>query len=128
MKLVEWMASAEFAERFSNSVPGFFSLSNHFFELKDPVASTMMGWRDSCDSTIRVGAQFLSRGQPAFTSELAEASQAVVLGQLTPEAAASRIQQGLMRWYPPQQKMATSATNGCSSGDSGATDPRVNSP
>jgi raffinose/stachyose/melibiose transport system substrate-binding protein len=104
MKLVEWMASAEFAERFSNSVPGFFSLSNHFFELKDPVASTMMGWRDTCDSTIRLGAQFLSRGQPPFTTELADATQAVVLGKLTPEAAAARIQQGLMTWYPPQQK------------------------
>ncbi|GAB3233765.1 ABC transporter substrate-binding protein [Pseudaeromonas pectinilytica] len=109
IKLVEWMASAEFAERFSNSVPGFFSLSNHFFELKDPVASTMMGWRDTCDSTIRLGAQFLSRGQPAFTSEIAEVSQAVVLGQLTPEAAATRIQQGLLNWYPPQQKMSAKA-------------------
>ncbi len=109
LKLVEWMASAEFAERFSNAVPGFFSLSNHFFELKDPVASTMMGWRDTCDSTIRVGAQFLSRGQPAFTNELAEVTQAVVLGELTPEAAAARIQQGFLNWYPPQQKMSTKA-------------------
>ena len=128
LKLVEWMASAEFAERFSNSVPGFFSLSNHFFELKDPVASTMMGWRDSCDSTIRVGAQFLSRGEPAFTSELAEASQAVVLGQLTPEAAAARIQQGLLRWYPPQQKMASSTSNGCQSDSSSEMPAAVNPP
>jgi ABC-type sugar transport system, periplasmic component len=105
MKLVEWMASAEFAELFSNSVPGFFSLSNHFFELKNPVASTMMGWRDTCDSTIRLGAQFLSRGQPSFTDGLAEVTQAVVLGKMTPEAAAEQIQQGLNIWYAPQQKL-----------------------
>ncbi|MNR07353.1 hypothetical protein D3C85_1234690 [compost metagenome] len=109
LKLVEWMASADFAERFSNSVPGFFSLSNHFFELKDPVASTMMGWRDTCDSTLRLGAQFLTRGEPSLTIELAEVSQSVVLGTMTPEAAAARIQQGLANWYPPQKAAARRA-------------------
>ncbi|MBL0493493.1 ABC transporter substrate-binding protein [Aeromonas veronii] len=105
LKLVEWMASADFAESFSNSVPGFFSLSNHFFELKEPVANTMMGWRDTCDSTLRlgVGAQFLTRGEPSFTTSLAEVSQSVVLGTMTPEAAAARIQQGLASWYLPQK-------------------------
>ncbi|MCF5902238.1 ABC transporter substrate-binding protein [Aeromonas veronii] len=103
LKLVEWMASADFAESFSNSVPGFFSLSNHFFELKEPVANTMMGWRDTCDSTLRLGAQFLTRGEPSFTTSLAEVSQSVVLGTMTPEAAAARIQQGLASWYLPQK-------------------------
>ena len=112
-KLVEWMASAEFAELFSNAVPGFFSLSNHFFELKNPVASTMMGWRDTCDSTIRVAAQFLSRGQPSLTEELSEVSQAVVLGQMTPLAAAERLQQGLQAWYPPQQQGVATAPVAC---------------
>jgi raffinose/stachyose/melibiose transport system substrate-binding protein len=112
LKLVEWMANADFAERFSNSVPGFFSLSNHFFELKDPVASTMMGWRDTCDSTLRLGAQFLTRGEPSLTTELAEVSQSVVLGTMTPEAAAARIQQGLASWYPPQ-KAATRRARQC---------------
>ncbi len=61
-RLLEWMSSAEFAEGFSNAVPGLFSLSNHFFELDNPVAQQMVSWRDECDSTIRLGAQFLSRG------------------------------------------------------------------
>ncbi len=112
-KLVEWMASAEFAELFSNAVPGFFSLSNHFFELKDPVASAMMGWRDSCDSTIRVAAQFLSRGEPSLTTELSEVSQAVVFGQMTPLAAAERLQQGLLAWYKPQQQAIAATPAAC---------------
>lgn len=112
-KLVEWMASAEFAELFTNSVPGFFSLSNHFFELKNPVASTMMGWRDSCDSTIRVAAQFLSRGEPSLTQELSEVSQGVVLGQMTPLAAAERLQQGLLTWYKPQQQGVSASSVAC---------------
>ncbi|MNQ98655.1 hypothetical protein D3C85_1143590 [compost metagenome] len=63
----------------------------------------MMGWRDTCDSTLRLGAQFLTRGEPSLTTELAEVSQSVVLGTMTPEAAAARIQQGLASWYPPQK-------------------------
>jgi raffinose/stachyose/melibiose transport system substrate-binding protein len=67
----------------------------------------MMGWRDTCDSTIRLGAQFLSRGQPSFTDGLAEVTQSVVLGNMTPEAAAEQIQQGLNTWYTPQQKLSS---------------------
>lgn len=112
--LVEWMTTAEFAELFSNAVPGFFSLSNHFFELKNPVASTMMGWRDSCDSTIRVSAQFLSRGEPSLTAELNQLSQAVVLGTQTPMQAAEQLQKGLEGWYEPQKKAKTSVSTACS--------------
>ncbi len=113
-KLLEWMASAEFAELFSNAVPGFFSLSNHFFELKNPVASTMMSWRDTCDSTIRIAAQILSRGQPPLSQQLNEASQQVVLGNMTPQAAAQQLQSGLDSWYAPQQDAAKSReVSGC---------------
>ncbi len=112
-QLLEWMASAEFAELYSNAVPGFFSLSNHFFELKNPVASTMMSWRDSCDSTIRVAAQILSRGEPPLSQQLNEASQQVVLGTLTPQAAATQLQQSLVAWYAPQQAVATSSAVEC---------------
>lgn len=112
-QLLEWMASAEFAELYSNAVPGFFSLSNHFFELKNPVASTMMSWRDSCDSTIRVAAQILSRGEPPLSQQLNEASQQVVLGTLTPQAAATQLQQSLVAWYAPQQAAATSSAVEC---------------
>ena len=113
-KLLEWMASAEFAELFSNAVPGFVSLSNHFFELKNPVASTMMSWRDTCDSTIRIAAQILSRGEPSLSQQLNETSQQVVLGTLTPQAAAQQLQSGLDGWYAPQQEAAKSRqTSGC---------------
>ena len=62
LKLVEWMASADFAERFSNSVPGFSPSPTTSSSSRIRVASTMMGWRDTCDSTLRLGAQFLTRG------------------------------------------------------------------
>ena len=112
-QLLEWMASAEFAELYSNAVPGFFSLSNHFFELKNPVASTMMSWRDSCDSTIRVAAQILSRGEPSLSQQLNDVSQQVVLGTLTPQAATTQLQQSLAAWYAPQQAAANSSAVEC---------------
>ena len=124
-KLVEWMATAEFAELFSNAVPGFFSLSNHFFEVKNPVANTMVSWRDTCDSTIRVAAQFLSRGEPSLTPELSQVSQEVVLGKKSPQEAALQLQKGLEGWYEPQQKAASQTTSCVPSASSAA--PATNS-
>lgn len=104
--LLDWMASAEFAELYSNALPGFFSLSSHFFELKDPVASTMMSWRDRCDSTIRIAAQILSRGTPSFGSQLNETAQQVVLGTTPPATATALLQGTLETWFGPQQQAA----------------------
>ena len=47
---------------------------------------------------------------------------------MSPEAAAARIQQGLLRWYPPQQKMASSTSNGCQSDSSSEMPHAVNPP
>lgn len=80
---------------YTNSLPGFFSLSNHFFDVTNLAAREMIEWRDQCDSTIRVATQILSRGQPKLGDELAEVSQAVLVGKMTPTAAAERLEQGL---------------------------------
>ena len=69
----------------------------------------MMSWRDECDSTIRLGAQFLSRGKPAFNAQLNQLAQAVVLGQQSPQQAAAQIQQTLASWYPPQSQAEAKA-------------------
>ncbi|MGL5556741.1 MAG: sugar ABC transporter substrate-binding protein, partial [Aeromonas veronii] len=88
---------------YTNSLPGFFSLSNHFFDVTNPTAKEMMEWRDQCDSTIRVATQILSRGTPKLGDELAEVSQAVLLGKMDPKAAADRLESGLKGWYAPHQ-------------------------
>jgi len=64
-----------------------------------------MEWRDQCDSTIRVATQILSRGTPKLGDELAEVSQAVLLGKMAPKAAAERLEMGLQAWYAPHQNM-----------------------
>ncbi|EGQ8094717.1 carbohydrate ABC transporter substrate-binding protein [Vibrio cholerae] len=103
MAFLQWLTTPEFAELYTNSLPGFFSLSNHFFDVTNLAAREMIEWRDQCDSTIRVATQILSRGQPKLGDELAEVSQAVLVGKMTPTAAAERLEQGLKRWYAPHQ-------------------------
>ena len=103
MAFLQWLTTPQFAELYTNSLPGFFSLSNHFFEVTNPAAKEMMEWRDQCDSSIRVATQILSRGTPKLGDELAEVSQAVLLGKLAPLAAAQQLEQGLKGWYGPHQ-------------------------
>ncbi|MGF1767759.1 ABC transporter substrate-binding protein [Enterovibrio makurazakiensis] len=100
---LKWMTTAEFAELLTNEISGFFSLSNHFFDVKNPIAQEMMSWRDRCDSTIRNSAQVLSRGEPNLELEIWETSASVMSGQLSPSKAASQLQNGLESWYLPQK-------------------------
>jgi raffinose/stachyose/melibiose transport system substrate-binding protein len=98
---LEWMATPEFAELYSNALPGFFTLSNHSIELTDPLAQEFMSWREPCEETIRNSYQILSRGEPNLENELWRVSAAVINGSLTPEEAAQEIQDGLDSWYTP---------------------------
>ena len=99
---LEWMTTPEFAELYSNALPGFFTLSNHKIDLENPLANEFLGWRDSCEETIRNSYQILSRGEPNLENELWRVSAAVINGTLTPEEAAQEIQDGLDSWYSPQ--------------------------
>nr|WP_269808582.1 hypothetical protein [Enterovibrio nigricans] len=99
------MTTAEFAELLTNEISGFFSLSNHFFDINDPIAQEMMSWRDTCDSTIRNTAQVLSRGEPNLELEVWETSVGVMSGQLTPMQAAAQLQKGLESWYQLRESL-----------------------
>lgn len=96
-----WLASKEFAELYTNKVTGFFSLSKHKVDVKDPVAQQMIGWRAQCKSTIRLNAQIMSRGEPSMENELWTVNSQVLNGKLAPKDAAARIQSGFAKWYAP---------------------------
>jgi raffinose/stachyose/melibiose transport system substrate-binding protein len=98
---LEWMTTPEFAELYSNALPGFFTLSNHMVNLDDPLAQEFMSWREPCEETIRNSYQILSRGEPNLENELWRVSAAVINGTMTPEEAAQVIQDGLDSWYTP---------------------------
>ncbi|MEP0518754.1 MAG: ABC transporter substrate-binding protein [Hyphomicrobiales bacterium] len=100
---LNWVGSAGFADLYANSLPGFFSLSNHEIAMADPLAQEFVSWRGKCNSTIRSTYQILSRGTPNLENETWNASANVIKGTEAPEAAGKRLQEGLASWYAPQQ-------------------------
>ncbi len=98
---LRWAASSEFADRYTAALHGFFSLQNTPVEYSHPVASEFVSWREDCESTNRTGYEALDSGDPGFPVELREISNAVVLGDLTPEDGAQRLQDSLDSWYVP---------------------------
>ena len=100
-QFLEWLASPEFAEIYSNALPGFFSLNKAPVELKDPLAKEFVSWRGKCESTIRPTYQILSRGTPNLENEFWVTGSGVINGTLSPDAAAQRLQKGLDSWYKP---------------------------
>ena len=102
-KFLDWMSSAEFAALFGDAVPGFFPLSDHAVTLKNPLAAEFVSWRGKCESSIRNSYHILSRGEPNLENDLWAKSVAVISGKQTPEDAAASLQEGLAKWYAPQQ-------------------------
>lgn len=100
---LDWVGSAKFADIYANSLPGFFSLSNHEVSMADPLAQEFVSWRSKCNSSIRSTYQILSRGTPNLETDTWNASVEVIKGNETPEAAGKRLQEGLASWYKPQQ-------------------------
>ena len=103
-KFLDWVGSEEFANIFANALPGFFPLSNGKVTLTDDVAQEFINWRGQCKSTIRNSYQILSRGTPNLENEMWNVSAQVLNGSMTPDAAAAQLQDGLKKWYAPQQK------------------------
>jgi len=102
LTFLEWMTTQEFAQIYSNALPGFFTLSDHQITLDNPVAQEFISWREECESTIRSSYQILSRGEPNNENDLWLYTAAVLNGTLTPEEAANKVQEGLASWYEPQ--------------------------
>lgn len=100
-QFLEWLTTAEFADLYSNALPGFFSLSKNQVTIKDPLAQQFVSWRNECKSTIRNSYQILSRGEPNLENELWRVNAQLLNGKLTPEQAAQEIQSGLDKWYKP---------------------------
>ena len=102
-KFLAWLGSQEFADIYTNKVTGFFSLSNHLIQVKDPIAKQMIDWRKNCSSTIRVNSQIMNRGTPSMENEMWNVNVQVLNDKMAPKDAAARVQAGFAKWYKPQQ-------------------------
>jgi len=101
MQFLAWATSEEFSGLLTNAAPGFFSLSNHSIDVENSLAQEFMAMRGSCESTIRVAHQILSRGEPALGNHLWTLSANVINGSMSPEDAAADAQANLDGWYKP---------------------------
>lgn len=99
-----WAASSEFAEIFSNALPGFFTLRDPPVTPDHPLAQEFASWRDRCETTIRNTAQFLSRGEPSLEHELWDVSASILTGTMDPVEGAQRLQAALDTRYTPTAK------------------------
>ncbi|WP_294641821.1 ABC transporter substrate-binding protein [uncultured Aureimonas sp.] len=96
-----WVASPEFATIYANAAPGFFPLIDKPVTLENALAKEIVGWRNTCQSSIRSTYQILSRGTPNLENETWTASANVINGTETPAQAAEKLQKGLDSWYKP---------------------------
>lgn len=101
LTFLEWTTSAEFASLLTNAAPGFFSLSNHTFNVENALAQEFVAMRGECKSTIRVAHQIISRGEPVLNNELWTLTANVINGTMSPEEAAKGAQSNLDSWYKP---------------------------
>lgn len=101
MTFLEWTTSADFAGLLTNASPGFFSLSHHDIAVENPLAQEFIALRGTCESTVRVAAQILGRGEPSLNNELWTLSANVINGTMTPEEASAKAQADLDGWYKP---------------------------
>jgi raffinose/stachyose/melibiose transport system substrate-binding protein len=98
---LDWLATPQFANVLANTLHGFFPLTNHVVEVKNPLANEMLSWRQQCDTTIRINNQFLNQAWPELEQELWDTTVRVIRQQVTPEEAARRISSGVEKWFRP---------------------------
>ena len=96
-----WVASPEFAQVYSGSLPGFYSMQTQAVPVTNPLAQEFLAFRQECKSTMRSTYQMLSRGTPNLENEVWVESANVINGTETPEQAAQKLQKGLDSWYKP---------------------------
>jgi raffinose/stachyose/melibiose transport system substrate-binding protein len=89
---LEWVAGPEFAGLYTNLQPGFFSLSDYPISIDNPVAAAMNDWKSECETTIRLEAQFLSRGEISPRLEAWRLFPAAFAGEVTVEEMAAELQ------------------------------------
>lgn len=98
---MNWLASSEFAQLYMNEVPGFYSYTPGDYNLDNPIANEMVNAAQTADLTIRTVWEKMSAQSPSGNGLMGEALPAMVRGEMTPQAAASYIQDGLDTWYTP---------------------------
>ena len=92
LKFIAWLGSADFAQLLTDTLTGYFPLSDHPVKVHDPLGQEMLNWRQECQDTIRLNTQKINRVWPSMEEELWYANVKVINQDITPEQAARHIQ------------------------------------
>lgn len=92
LKFIAWLGTADFAQLLTDTLTGYFPLSDHPVKVNDPLGQDMLNWRQECQDTIRLNAQKINRVWPSMEDELWYANVKVINQDITPEQAARHIQ------------------------------------
>ena len=98
---LEWFAGPEFAQLFTNSLPGFFALGQHAVSLDDPIASEYASGNLECETTIRNTYAVLNGGEPKLIDEMWRVVPLLLIGDVDSQGAAQQLEDGLASWYEP---------------------------
>jgi len=101
---LNWVATPEFATLYANNMVGFYPLAKIDYTIDNPVAQEFLSWRKDCQSSIRISASIIGRGEPGMDTDIWQTSANVINGTMTPMEAAQYVQDALAKWYKPQQK------------------------
>jgi raffinose/stachyose/melibiose transport system substrate-binding protein len=92
VKFIDWLGTADFAQLLTDTLTGYFTLSDHPVKVTDPLSQEMLSWRHECQDTIRLNSQKINRVWPFMEDELRYTNVKVLNQDITPEQAAQYIQ------------------------------------
>lgn len=91
-KFLAWLGTADFAQLMTDTLTGYFTLSNHQVTVNDPLSQEMLKWRQECQDTTRLNTQKINRVWPSMEDELRYINVKVLNQDITPEQAGQYIQ------------------------------------
>lgn len=92
---LDWFAGPEFSQMYTNSLPGFFSLSTHPLTLEDPLSATYASWSEECGTTMRNTYAVLNTGTPSLIEEMWRVFPLMMNGEMTAEELAAELEASL---------------------------------
>ena len=102
--LLEWLAKPETGELLSNELPGFFPMHKKAPAIRNKHANAFIALNEGRETDVRWAFPKLMDSSPNGKALMQKNTAAVIMGQKTPQEAATALQDGLGQWFKPAQK------------------------
>jgi len=102
--LLEWLTKPETGELLSNEFPGFFTMHKKTPVLRNKYARDFLALNEGRETDVRWAFPKLMDSSPNGKALMQKNTEAVIMGQKTPQEAAEALQDGLAQWFKPAQR------------------------